>query len=388
MRQILQQNQICQGQMKMELYFRAVGLYKAVIRPFLFRIDPEKVHYKVFRWLHLIFRFPGARNICRSLYVVDDPNLHRRVFDIEFPNPVGLAAGFDKDAKLFNDLSDLGFGFIEVGTVTPLAQPGNDQPRMFRLPKDEALINRMGFNNDGMLTMAERLKKRRKNIIIGGNIGKNKDTPNEHAHTDFEKCFRQLFNVVDYFAVNVSSPNTPGLRTLQDKEPLLRLLMRLQEVNKELSTIHAARRPILLKIAPDLNNDQLDEIIEVVISSKVDGIIATNTTVSREGLVTSEQEIAHAGVGGLSGKPLKQRSTEVIRYLAHKSQGKFKIIGVGGIHSANDAMEKLNAGASLIQLYTGFIYEGPALISEINKRLLREIAGQHQKIDSNISQHG
>jgi dihydroorotate dehydrogenase len=300
--------------------------------------------------------------------------LHRKVFGLDFPNPVGLAAGLDKDAKLYEELSLLGFGFIEVGTVTPLAQPGNDKPRLFRLPEDEALINRMGFNNEGVLAMRDRLKNRKRGLIIGGNIGKNKITGNDQAISDYEKCFRELFDCVDYFAVNVSSPNTPGLRSLQEKEPLLKLLMHLQLVNVELSKDSGREKgkPILLKISPDLTDSQLDEIIDVVLGSKIDGIIATNTTITRENLSTSIDLVGKAGAGGLSGKPLASRSTAVIKYLSDRSKGRFNIIGAGGIHSPEDAIEKLKAGADLIQLYTGFIYKGPGLIKKINKKILND----------------
>ena len=289
---------------------------------------------------------------------------------IDFLNPIGLAAGFDKDAKLYSELSALGFGFIEVGTITPKPQPGNDKPRLFRLPKDSAIINRMGFNNHGVEQMVINLKKNNSRVIIGGNIGKNKNTPNENAVKDYIICFESLFNVVDYFVVNVSSPNTPGLRALQEKEPLLKILNALQILNNQLAIEYSKKRkPVLLKIAPDLTNEQLDEIVEVLHASGLDGVIATNTTISRENLNSDAQEIARIGAGGLSGKPLAKRSTEVIKYLAERSDKKFIIIGVGGIHSETDAIEKLNAGADLIQLYTGFIYEGPALIQRIKKRL-------------------
>lgn len=289
---------------------------------------------------------------------------------IDFPNPVGLAAGFDKDAKLYSELAALGFGFIEVGTITPQPQPGNEKPRLFRLPEDSAIINRMGFNNEGVTQMLINLKKNHDGVIIGGNIGKNKSTSNEDAVKDYMICFETLFDVVDYFVVNVSSPNTPGLRSLQEKEPLLKILTSLQILNDELALERSKKRkPVLLKIAPDLTNDQLDEIIEVLHTSKLDGVIATNTTISRENLVTDVNEITRIGAGGLSGKPLTKRSTDVIRYLAERSDKKFIIIGVGGIHSEKDALEKLNAGADLIQLYTGFIYEGPALIQRIKRKL-------------------
>jgi dihydroorotate dehydrogenase len=343
-------------------------MYKWLIKPFLFRFQPEKAHHIVFDSLRFLFKIPGFPAIFKTLYSCSDPALKRTVFGLDFPNIVGLAAGLDKDATLFNELGSLGFGFVEIGTVTPLAQPGNEKPRLFRLPSDEALINRMGFNNSGAEVAAKRLSNRKnRKVIIGGNIGKNKVTPNEEAVNDYLKCFEMLYDHVDYFAVNVSSPNTPNLRELQDKAPLLQLLKRLQTVNLQKAKV----KPILLKIAPDLNESQLDDIVTIVKESQIAGIIATNTTISREGLSLSESDIKNIGAGGLSGKPLRDRSTEVIRYLYNKSNGSIPIIGVGGIHSANDAMEKLDAGACLVQLYTGFIYEGPSLIKEINKAYLK-----------------
>jgi dihydroorotate dehydrogenase len=347
-----------------------VSVYKRLIRPILFKTDPEVIHYRVFSWLKMLFSIPGSQWLSRKLFAESDPRLRQKVFGIEFPNPVGLAAGLDKDAKMFSELSALGFGFIEVGTVTPLPQPGNEKPRMFRLPDDHALINRMGFNNEGVEAMAHRLKNRDPRIIVGVNIGKNKITPNDNAATDYETCFRKLFNYADYFAVNVSSPNTAGLRSLQDKGPLLEILNRLQLINDELSS-GKVRKPLLLKIAPDLSDEQLDEIIEVALSTKLSGIIATNTTIARTDLRTDADKIAEIGAGGLSGLPLADASTRVIRYLAGRSNKRFSIIGVGGIHSAKDALEKLEAGADLLQLYTGFIYEGPELIREINQAILK-----------------
>ncbi len=341
-------------------------IYKYILRPIFFSIDPEKIHHLVFKLIKFSQSIPGVPFITRLIYVTKSQKLEREVFGIKFPNPVGLAAGFDKDAKLYKELSNFGFGFIEIGTITPLAQPGNDKPRMFRLPADQALINRMGFNNEGIDGAIERLKNRPKDLIIGGNIGKNKNTPNEEAINDYEKCFEALYPYVDYFVVNVSSPNTPNLRALQEKEPLKHLLLHLQQLN----TNKAKQKPILLKIAPDLTNEQLDDIVEIVQDSKIAGVIASNTTISREGLATSKERITEIGMGGLSGKPLTHRSTEVIAYLSKKSNKSFPIIGVGGIHSADDAIQKLNAGASLVQLYTGFIYEGPALIKAINNRIL------------------
>ncbi len=341
-------------------------IYKYILRPIFFSIDPEKIHHLVFKLIKFSQSIPGVPFITRLIYVTKSQKLEREVFGIKFPNPVGLAAGFDKDAKLYKELSNFGFGFIEIGTITPLAQPGNDKPRMFRLPADQALINRMGFNNEGIEGAIERLKNRPKDLIIGGNIGKNKNTPNEEAINDYEKCFEALYPYVDYFVVNVSSPNTPNLRALQEKEPLKQLLSQLQHLN----TKKAKLKPILLKIAPDLTNEQLDDIVEIVQDSNIAGVIASNTTISREGLATSKERIAEIGMGGLSGKPLTERSTEVIAYLSKKSNKSFPIIGVGGIHTADDAIQKLNAGATLVQLYTGFIYEGPALIKAINNRIL------------------
>jgi dihydroorotate dehydrogenase len=341
----------------------------SIIKPIFFKFEPENVHYfvvKRLKWFN--DSFPLGKTIIRSSFDFNVKGLEREVFGIKFKNPVGLAAGFDKNGEYVEALSNLGFGFIEVGTVTPLPQPGNDKPRMFRLPQDEALINRMGFNNKGVDVMAERLrllKDKNPEIVVGGNIGKNKLTPNEDAVSDYIKCFDRLFDVVDYFVVNVSSPNTPGLRELQEKEPLKNILNTLQQRNKK----NDISKPILLKIAPDLTDAQLDDIIEIVAETKIAGIIATNTTIDRSKLVTTES--VKDEMGGLSGKPVKNRSTEVIRYLSEKSNKAFPIIGVGGIHSPEDAQEKIDAGASLVQLYTGFIYEGPALIKRICKALLR-----------------
>lgn len=305
--------------------------------------------------------------IFRRMYCNRSTGLEREVFGILFPNPVGLAAGFDKEAKLFEDFSHLGFGFIEIGTVTPLGQEGNPKPRLFRLPADQALINRMGFNNEGLDAAVARLKKKKSSIIIGGNIGKNKLTPNENATDDYVRCFHGLYDFVDYFVVNVSSPNTPNLRELQEKEPLKKLLGSLMlENNKKIKS-----KPILLKIAPDLTNEQLDDIVEIVNSTGIAGIIATNTTISRDNLKSSSADLTEIGAGGLSGAPLKNRSTEVIRYLHNKSKSGFPIIGVGGISNPEDALEKLQAGASLIQVYSGLVYYGPSMISDINKAILK-----------------
>lgn len=338
-------------------------MYKQLIRPILFCFDPEAVHHFTFSAVRIANKIPGFSSLFKSLYEVNDKRLEREVFGLKFKNPVGLAAGFDKDAKLYQELSNFGFGFIEIGTLTPKGQEGNPKQRLFRLKEDSAIINRMGFNNGGVEEAVKRLKKN-KGVLIGGNIGKNKVTPNEEAVKDYEICFNALFDYVDYFVVNVSSPNTPNLRALQDKEPLMQLLQTLQNLNNTKS----APKPILLKIAPDLTDEQLLDIIDIVKETKIAGVIATNTTISREGL----QSINRIEAGGLSGKPLTKRSTEVIRFLSEKSNKAFPIIGVGGIHTAEDAIEKLEAGASLIQLYTGFIYEGPALVKAINKKILEK----------------
>jgi len=345
-------------------------MYKILIRPVLFLFDPEAVHHFSF-WAIKFFSKLGLSGLFRKIFEVNDPKLEREVFGITFKNPVGLAAGFDKNAKLYNEFSDFGFGFVEIGTVTPKPQPGNPKKRLFRLREDKAIINRMGFNNKGVFEAVEQLKKKHR-VIVGGNIGKNKVTPNEAAIKDYLICFEALFEHVDYFVVNVSSPNTPGLRELQDKEPLTNLLKKLKSQNKKLAkNSNKKAKPILLKIAPDLSDDQLLDIIEIVADTKIDGVIATNTTIERKGLkshlILSEEQ------GGLSGKPLTKRSAEVIRFLSENSRKAFPIIGVGGIHSAEDALEKLEAGADLVQLYTGFIYEGPALIKKINKAILEQM---------------
>lgn len=337
----------------------------SLLRQLLFRFSPERAHNLTFVGLKIPFL---ARLM--GLSALRDPRLERTVFGLKFPNAVGLAAGLDKDAIAFNELGDLGFGFVEIGTVTPKPQPGNEQPRLFRLPADQALINRMGFNNHGVQAAANRLKDRKDPLlIIGGNIGKNKVTANESAVDDYLICFDALYPYVDYFVVNVSSPNTPNLRDLQEKEPLKKILNQLQTKNNNQNK----PKPILLKIAPDLSNSQLDDIIEIVKETGIAGVIATNTTISRANLRTPSQVVENAGAGGLSGKPLRERSTEVIRYLKQKSANAFPVIGVGGIHSAEDALEKLDAGADLIQLYTGFIYEGPQLIKKINQALLKNL---------------
>ncbi len=342
-------------------------MYKTILRPILFVLNAERAHYVTFALVRFCCSI-GFSTFFRTRYAIKDARLEREVFGLKFENPVGLAAGFDKNAVLFNELSNFGFGFIEIGTLTPKPQAGNAKPRLFRLIKDHAIINRMGFNNAGVFDAVDRLKKNR-NVLIGGNIGKNKVTPNEDALKDYLICFDALFDHVDYFAVNVSSPNTPGLRELQDKAPLEALLTGLKHENAKYALKKKVRqKPILLKIAPDLNESQLMDIISIVATTKIDGVIATNTTLSRENL---KSDLVHTEEqGGLSGMPLKDKSTEVIRFLAEKSQKAFPIIGVGGIHSATDALEKLNAGADLVQLYTGFIYEGPSLVKKINKAFL------------------
>lgn len=334
-------------------------MYKSIIRPLFFKFDPEDIHHFTFS---LLKNFGFVSKLFLPKPIVDQ-RLEREVFGLKFKNPVGLAAGFDKDAKLFNELSDLGFGFIEIGTLTPKAQDGNPKKRLFRLKEDSAIINRMGFNNGGVDAAVERLKTN-KNVLIGGNIGKNKNTANDDAIDDYTICFDALFPYVDYFVVNVSSPNTPNLRALQDKEPLTKLLGTLQQRNIK----KEKPKPILLKIAPDLTDYQLLDIIDIVKETQIAGVIATNTTLSREGLVSENK----SEMGGLSGKPLSKRSTEIIRFITERSNNAFPVIGVGGIHSAEDALEKLDAGASLVQLYTGFIYEGPKLINDINKAILNQ----------------
>ncbi|SHL23585.1 quinone-dependent dihydroorotate dehydrogenase [Hymenobacter psychrotolerans] len=341
-------------------------MYKALLKPLLFQLNPENAHHLVFDALRRAHGLPGAAALLRGLYDFQDAGLEREVFGLRFRNPVGLAAGLDKNAEFTTELAALGFGFVEIGTVTPRPQPGNPAPRLFRLPQDEALLNRMGFNNDGASAAAERLRQARPaGLIIGGNIGKNKDTPNERAAHDYVACVEALHAVVDYFVVNVSSPNTPGLRQLQEREPLIRLLQQVQERNAMLPV----PRPLLLKIAPDLTDSQLDDILLIARETRLSGLVATNTTISRDGLRTPAGHVSSLGAGGLSGRPLRQRATEVIRYLHRHSEGMLPIIGVGGIHSAADAQEKLAAGASLLQLYTGFVYEGPGLVKSINRQL-------------------
>ncbi len=344
-------------------------MYKALIRPLLFLFQPEKAHHLTFsllRWLHYI---PGMKSLFSLIFNFRDKRLEYEFCGMKLPNRVGLAAGFDKNAKALHPFSGIGFGFIEVGTVTPKAQPGNEKPRLFRIPSDRALINRMGFNNEGLEPMIERLKNRPHGLIVGGNIGKNKITPNETAYTDYETCLEALHPYVDYFVVNISSPNTPNLRDLQEKEPLKELLDKVKMKLAELK----ATQPLLLKIAPDLTDGQLNDICEIVHETGIDGIVATNTTISREKLSISRERIDNIGPGGLSGTPVKKRSDEVIRFLRRKLGNKFPLMGVGGIMSPTDAVDKIRAGADVIQVYTGFIYEGPSFVKRINKAILKEI---------------
>ncbi len=337
-------------------------MYHLIVKPLLFLFDPEWVHNAVFNSIKFVNKIPGISRLFRFIFVLNDKRLEQNLFGLTFPNPVGLAAGFDKDAKLYNELSNFGFGFIEIGTLTPRSQDGNPKKRMFRLIEDEGLINRLGFNNEGVDYAVRRLKKN-KGVLIGGNIGKNKTTPNEEAISDYVYCFKTLYKYVDYFVVNVSSPNTLNLRALQEKEPLTHLLSTL----KDLNNMQGAPKPILLKIAPDLTENQLLDIIQIVTSLKIDGVIATNTTINRDNLKSPNRK----EIGGLSGRPVRDKSTEVIRFLSKKSKHAFPIIGVGGIHKPNDVIEKLDAGASLVQLYTGFVYEGPSVVKRINKALLK-----------------
>jgi len=336
-----------------------------ILRNILFCFDPEKVHYFSMNVLRVFCRFSLIKWIFKNYFSVGN-NLSKEVFGITFPNPVGLAAGFDKNAKYLNELEVLGFGFVEIGTVTPLPQPGNPKPRLFRLPKDNALINRMGFNNEGATAAAERIrlfrnKNQNSTLIIGGNIGKNKITPNEDAWKDYEICFNELHDVVDYFVVNVSSPNTPGLRDLQQKDSLKKILTNLQQINQEKNI----QKPLLLKISPDLNQHDLDDIVDLAMEIKLDGLVAANTTIRRNNLITSEKEIFEIGSGGLSGKPLREEATRITRYIHQRTKGTIPVISSGGIFDGTDAKEKFENGADLIQVWTGFIYEGPAIVKKI-----------------------
>ena len=338
-------------------------MYKGLIRPLLFLMNAEQAHHFTFKTLKVLFQIPGVKAIT-SLFFGSLKGREKQVMGLHFKNPVGLAAGFDKDAKLYSELSAFGFGFIEVGTLTPKPQDGNPKPRLFRIVEDEAVINRMGFNNGGLDAAALRLAKKKTDIIIGGNIGKNKVTPNDVATSDYIKGVEALHDVVDYFVVNVSSPNTPNLRELQEKEPLKALLKEVKAKNEELGA-----KPLMLKIAPDLTDGQLDDIVGIVNELKLSGVVATNTTISRAGLKASQEKVAAMGAGGLSGKILRERSTEVVRYLRNKLSEDIAIVAVGGIFTGKDAKEKLDAGADLVQVWTGFLYEGPAMV----RRMLRSL---------------
>ncbi|MCF7560276.1 quinone-dependent dihydroorotate dehydrogenase [Sabulilitoribacter multivorans] len=342
-------------------------MYKLLLRPLFFLFDPEKIHHFTFSLIKITSKIPGFSALFRSLYLVNDKKLERQLFGLTFKNPVGLAAGFDKNAVLYNELANFGFGFIEIGTVTPKGQAGNPKKRLFRLKEDQGIINRMGFNNEGLEAAIEQLKKNKGKLIIGGNIGKNTATKPEEYTKDYLECFNALHSYVDYFVLNVSCPNVGSHAKLNDKYYLEELIGAVQKANSTFKK----QKPILLKIAPDLNNGQLDEIIDLVKETKLDGVIASNTSTDRTGLKASNELLESIGNGGLSGQPIKDRSTRVIKYLSDKSKKAFPIIGVGGIHSEKDAIEKIAAGADLIQIYTGFIYEGPSLIKRINKALLK-----------------
>ena len=343
-------------------------MYKSLLRPLFFLFDPEKIHYFTFSLVKFTSKIPGFKGLYKSLFVLEDEQLERKLFGLTFKNPVGLAAGFDKNAVLYNELANFGFGFIEIGTVTPKGQLGNSKKRLFRLKDDQGIINRMGFNNEGLDAAIEQLKNNKGKLIIGGNIGKNTETKPEDYTKDYLECFNALHPYVDYFVLNVSCPNVGSHAKLNDKDYLEELIGAVQKANKTFNK----QKPILLKIAPDLNNIQLDEIIKLVKDTKLDGVIASNTSTDRSGLKASKEWLEDIGNGGLSGQPVKEKSTKVIKYLSEKSNKAFPIIGVGGIHSAKDALEKLDAGADLIQIYTGFIYEGPSLIKSINKAILNQ----------------
>ena len=342
-------------------------MYKLLLRPIFFSFDPEKIHHFTFSLIKFTSKIPGFKSIYRSLYVVDDSRLERKLFGLTFKNPVGLAAGFDKNAVLYNELANFGFGFIEIGTVTPKGQAGNPKKRLFRLKDDKGIINRMGFNNEGLDSAIEQLMKNKGKLIIGGNIGKNTNTKPADYTADYLTCFNALHPYVDYFVLNVSCPNVGSHAKLNDKDYLEELIGAVQKANNTFEK----QKPILLKIAPDLNTTQLDEIIELVKTTNLEGVIASNTSTDRSGLKASEEQLEAIGNGGLSGQPIKDKSTKVIKYLSEKSNKAFPIIGVGGIHSSEDAIEKLDAGADLIQIYTGFVYEGPSLIKAINKAILK-----------------
>lgn len=344
-------------------------MYKTLIRPILFLFDPEKVHYFTFSLIRTLCKIPFVASIFRSIYQINDTRLEKNLFGLSFKNPVGLAAGFDKNAVLYNELANFGFGFIEIGTVTPKGQVGNPKKRLFRLKEDKGIINRMGFNNDGMEAAIKNLKKNKHKVIIGGNIGKNTATQPEDYTEDYLQVFKELHPFVDYFVLNVSCPNVGSHAKLNDKDYLVELITACQNQNNRFKI----KKPILLKIAPDLNNTQLDEIIDLVAETKIDGVIASNTSTTRDNLKMSKERLQEIGNGGVSGQPIKTQSTKVIQYLSKNSNKAFPIIGVGGIHSAEDALEKLAAGADLVQVYTGFIYEGPSLIKKINKAVLNKL---------------
>lgn len=343
-------------------------MYKFLVRPLLFSFDPEWVHYFTLNALKLLNKIPLSSWLFRKIYTYQDSSLEKELFGIKFKNPVGLAAGFDKNGKYIKEMSNLGFGFIEIGTITPKPQPGNPKKRLFRVQNDLAIINRLGINNDGSIMCAERLKKNNSDVVIGGNIGKNSTTSNENADTDYIQNFETLHQYVDYFVLNVSCPNVSNFTKLQDVEFLKKLVPQLKKIN----STKPKKKPILIKISPDLNRNQLDETIDLIHSENLDGIIATNTTTSRENLKTNKSKIEKIGNGGLSGEPLKNKSTEVIRYISKKTNGNLPIIGVGGIMNPKDALDKIEAGADLIQLYTGFIYEGPSIVKEINQYLSKK----------------
>jgi dihydroorotate dehydrogenase len=344
-------------------------MYKRIIRPILFLIPPEPIHHLIVFIIRFAFRIPGVKAFISKIYRINDKRLNRELLGLHFTNPVGLAAGFDKNASFYREFASFGFGFIEIGTVTPLGQSGNPKPRLFRIPRDLGLINRMGFNNMGLDEAIRKLRNRPEWLIIGGNIGKNSETPNEKAVDDYAKCFEGLYPFVDYFVVNVSCPNICDLIELQDKELLKGILIRLSDLRSS----QTMKKPILVKISPDLNSNQIDDVLELITLTGIDGIVATNTTIQRENLTSGTEMIQKIGKGGLSGKPLRHRSTEIIKYIAEKTKGNMIIIGVGGIMSPEDAIEKILAGAHLIQIYTGFIYEGPGIAKKINKALIREI---------------
>lgn len=343
-------------------------MYKLLVRPLLFSFDPEWVHYFTLNALRLLNKIPFSSWLFRKIYSYQNSSLEKELFGIKFKNPVGLAAGFDKNGKYIKEMSNLGFGFIEIGTITPKPQPGNPKKRLFRVQNDLAIINRLGINNDGNILCAERLKKNNSDVVIGGNIGKNTTTSNENADTDYIQNFEILHQYVDYFVLNVSCPNVSNFTKLQDVEFLRKLIPQLKKIN----STKPKKKPILIKISPDLNQDQLDETIDLILSENLDGIIATNTTTSRNNLKTNKSKIEKIGNGGLSGEPLKNKSTEVIRYISKKTDGNLPIIGVGGIMNPKDALDKIKAGADLIQLYTGFIYEGPSIVKKINQYLSKK----------------